>query len=84
MKINSKKLKQYPSKCKKLIRQSRKYRSNILCVNDYNLNTKTSKKLTKHNHNGVQNNLRSNLFALSLNIYHNYFMPKYLVLIGLF
>ncbi|SBT72722.1 hypothetical protein, conserved [Plasmodium ovale] len=83
MKINNKKSKNFPEKCKKFIAQHPNDENNILCVKGYEICKDVTKKFKKFKHDVVLDNFQFKLFSLSSNPYYNKFTSKFSVLIGL-
>lgn len=84
MKVNSKEFKHFSNKREKVISKSPFDKSSTSGVNYNVVYTGKTKKLTKYNHNGVQVNLLSNLFALLLNKCYRNGISKFLVVIILY
>ncbi|SBT83208.1 hypothetical protein POCGH01_00101400 [Plasmodium ovale] len=84
MKINSKKFKTFPKKHNIYIAQQRNDNGNVLLVKNNGIDIGTTKELAECNHDAVQNNFWSNLFAFPLNTCYNKAMPIFSVLIGLY
>ncbi|SBS89555.1 hypothetical protein POVCU2_0055700 [Plasmodium ovale curtisi] len=84
MKINSRKLKKSPEKCKKFIPQLLNDKNNVLCVNDSNINTETTNELEKCNNNGTHDKLQLQVFMLSLSMCYNNYILKFSVFIRIY
>ncbi|SBT34775.1 hypothetical protein POVWA2_023800 [Plasmodium ovale wallikeri] len=84
MKINSRKLKKYPEKCKKFIPQPLNDKNNVLCVNDSGINTEATNELGKCNNNETHGKLQLQVFLLSLSMCYNNYILKFSVFIRLY
>ncbi|SBT72720.1 hypothetical protein, conserved [Plasmodium ovale] len=84
MKVNSKKIKEFPKKYRKSILQPLNDKSNILIVNNNGIHKGSTKELTKCNSHPVQSTFWFNIFSLPLNTCNNNTISKRSVLIGLY
>lgn len=84
MKINNRKLKKSPEKCKKFIPQPLNDKNNVLCVNDSDINTETTNELEKCNNNGTHDKLQLQVFMLSLSMCYNNYILKFSVFIRIY